>query len=212
MKKYFNYILLALGIAALVIMYIWLLHTPYFKELLNWSRQNLVTAVLVLVIIKILGIVIPPIPGGLITLGSIPFIGWQWAFFADIVGGLIGSTIAFYIGKHYGKPLLLKLFGEAAVKNIYKVKIKKHREIESVFMFKLFFGAAIADIISYSAGILGIQFKNFFISSAVHYVLIGIPAYFLVSGFFSTENIIINIIIVIIAIPLFIKFKNRYIE
>lgn len=58
----------------------------YFQIFFSWSRQNIGLFVIVLFLLKILGIVWPPLPGGVFTLAAIPFIGWFPAYLVDFAG------------------------------------------------------------------------------------------------------------------------------
>jgi uncharacterized membrane protein YdjX (TVP38/TMEM64 family) len=193
-------------------LYFWFTTTVYYNSLLIWSRQNVFVMMLFLINVKILGIVFPPIPGGVVTVAAVPFIGWQRAFIADLIGGLIGSSIAYYLGKKYGNSLLHKLFGEKTITKINSLRIKENREIESIFVLRFLFGSFIAEVICYAAGFLKISFNKFFIGSAIYHFAIGIPAYFFVSNLFGGKNIIFNFVLLLVAIPLFFLLRKRYFE
>src|SRR3989337_132416 len=93
-----------------VVLYLWFIKLPIFQHFVLWVQQNLLLYFLFLLFIKILGILWPPLPGGLFTLGSIPAIGWELAYIADLVGSVIGSSGAFFMGRRYGPKLLRKFF------------------------------------------------------------------------------------------------------
>ncbi|MBI5358232.1 hypothetical protein HZB69_01210 [Candidatus Amesbacteria bacterium] len=92
-------------------------------------------------ILKVLGIVWPPLPGGILTLDAIPFIGWFPAYLVDFFGSTVGSSVAFLIGRKYGYPFLQKLFDESTIDKIKHLKIKPHREIEAVTALRIFIGS-----------------------------------------------------------------------
>ncbi|MEK7114944.1 MAG: VTT domain-containing protein [Patescibacteria group bacterium] len=210
-KNYKHLYLLAFLIIITIIAYTWLLNSEYFEHFLNWSRQNIILFYSVLIFLKIFGIVWPPLPGGLLTIGSIPIIGWQGAYIADITGGIIGSSIAFFIAKKWGYKFLHKIFDQVIIDRIKQIKIKPKHEIESVTVFRIF-GGSIVEMVCYGAGILGIKYRNFLIGTVLSHLIIGLPFYYLVGGIIGKENVLFNLVLIAIFIPLFFFARNRYFE
>ena len=93
--------------------------------LIFWAKQNLVVYFIFIVAVKTMGLIFPPIPGGLVTWGSIIVIGWQAAFAADFVGGIFGATANYYMGKKWGMAIVEKIFGERISTKIAKMKINR---------------------------------------------------------------------------------------
>ena len=75
--KRINLILLVFVTILSVVLYLWFIKLPIFQHFVLWVQQNLLLYFLFLIFLKILGIVWPPLPGGLFTLGSIPAIDAQ---------------------------------------------------------------------------------------------------------------------------------------
>ena len=211
-KQYKTLIILIFGIILVLIPYLLFLQTPQYEEFKMWSQQNVILLCFILIAIKITGIIFPPIPGGLIILGMVPIIGWFGAYLLDLTGTLIGSSVAFFLGKKYGNKLLIKLFDKIMVERIYDIKIKKNREIESVFVLRFLFGSTLTEIICYAAGILKISYKNFVIGSIASHFFISLPAYYFANNLILGKNLWINGIIVLIAFPILWKVRGRYLE
>lgn len=203
-------ILFVLVLAATFSGYIWMLKQPFFQGFIEWSQQNFILYFFVLILIKTVAIVWPPIPGGLLTLGSIPMIGWFNAYLADLIGGLTGSSIAYYLGKRYGHSFLRKIFDEKTIVKINKIKIVKNKELEAIFLVRLFTGI-ISEAISYGSGLLGIKYRNFLLGTFLASLMF-MPFFYLASGILSGKNILLNGIIVLIVGTLFYKLKGRYFE
>jgi uncharacterized membrane protein YdjX (TVP38/TMEM64 family) len=195
-----------------IALYFWFIGTDSFLALKSWSEQNIVLTIIFLVTLKIIGIVWPPLPGGLITLGSIPVLGWQLAYASDFTGSAIGSSIDYYIGKKYGHKIVHKLFDKKTIERIHSIKIKKNKEIEATFALRLVGGNTISEAISYAAGLLGIRYKNFLIGTVLSHLFLGIPTYFLVANIFNAQNLGISLTVSIIAIAFLWKAKGRYFE
>ena len=180
--------------------------------LIFWAKQNLVVYFIFIVAVKTMGLIFPPIPGGLVTWGSIIVIGWQAAFAADFVGGIFGATANYYMGKKWGMAIVEKIFGERISTKIAKMKIRKGREVESVAIFKIAGGGTIVEAISFFAGIIGLNLKQFLIGSAIASFVIGVPTYVLTDNLLSSRNIILNLVAIVIGFFVLYKVKGRYFE
>ena len=204
---------LFVGVTAITIIFVYLFSKSIYFSLLNsWIQSNVVLYVASLFFIKVIGIVWPPISGGIFTLASIPFLGWKLAFITDLSGSTVGGLIAYFLGKKYGFPFLVKLLGNDIVAKIKKIKIKKGREIEAVFIYRFLFGSVILEAIYYGAGVLNVNFGKFVIGAILSHVVIGIPIFYLASSIFSGPNMVFTISLSIIALVVILKTKGRYFE
>jgi len=214
MKKssWINTVLFVSVFLLTILFVFWFLKSAYFPILNLWIQSNIILYVVSLFFVKILGIVWPPISGGVFTLASIPFLGWKLAFITDFCGSTVGGLIAYYLGSKYGFPFLNKLLGDDIVNKIKKVKIKKGREIEAVFVYRFLFGSVILEAIYYGAGVLNINFGRFVIGAVLSHIVIGVPIFFLASSIFSGANMVLTISLSIIALVIILKTKGRYFE
>lgn len=192
------------------ILYLSLIKSSNFQHFIVFSQKNFVFYFIVLVFLKVLGIVWPPIPGGLLTLGSIPVLGWFYAWLADFTGSVIGSSMAFYLGRKYGYKFLKMIFDQSTIDKISIVKMKTHREIEGIAVLKLFYGF-ISEFISYASGLLGIKYLNFLLGTLLASVG-SFFSFYLANNIFKGENIAINVLLLITAVILFFRMKGRYFE
>lgn len=206
-----TYLFLAFVIAV-VLAYFWFAQTSYFVDFKEWSEQNLLIFVSVLFIFKVVGIIFPPIPGGLLTLGAVPILGWWQAYLIDFAGAMTGSSLAYFLGKKYGNVILSKFFDPKIIERVHKIKIRKNRQIESIFVLRFLVGGTFTEIVCYAAGILGISYRNFLIGSILSHIVLGVPIYYFAYNLFDSRRILINLLILAIAIPLIWKFRGRYLE
>lgn len=190
--------------------YIWLINSPYFAILDSWAKQNLITFSVSLLALKIFSIVYPPLPGGLVTLASIPFLGWQLAYGIDFLGSMIGSSIAYFIAKKYGYDFLNKIFDAKTINKIHRVKVHPNREIESVFALRILLGTTVLEVLCYGAGLLNIKYKNFLIGSIGSHLLLGIPTYYLASNIVEFKNIPLTVGLIVLGAFIFWKLRKRY--
>lgn len=192
--------------------YLWFINHESFHTLQTWSAQNPLSFATLLTSIKIIGIIWPPLPGGLLTIGAIPVIGWHNAYFIDLIGSIIGSSLAYYIGKRYGYNLLSKLFDDSIINKIKNIKVKKTREIEATFTLRLIGGNTVMEAVCYGAGLLNIKYKNFLIGSIGSHVLLGIPTFYFAGNFLRARNLALNGVLALITVYLVWKIKGRYFE
>lgn len=199
------------GIGVLSILtYFWMVRQSFFGNFVDWVGDYILLYFLFLVFFKALAIVWPPIPGGLLTLGSVAVIGWQYAFLAQVIGGLLGGSIAFFLGRKYGLWILEKLFDQAVIEKVQKFKIFDHREFEAIFMLRIFTGA-ISEAISYGSGLIGIKYRNFILATLCAFVF-EIPFFLLAQSILNGKNLWLSGALVLVGGFLFYKLKGRYFE
>ena len=212
MKSKSLYLWILIGTwAATILLYFWFIKSPYFEFFNAWTRQNLLLFYATLLTVKVLAIVWPPLPGGLFTLGSIPFIGWINAYLIDVLGSLIGASIAYVLGRKYGYPFLEKIFDKELVDKVRNTKIRPDRELESMFLGRIMGGGNIMELVSYGAGVLRVRYHNFIIASFLAN-LIFIPIYYLGGNLFSTNSMLIGVAFSAVTLFIFWKLKGRYVE
>lgn len=209
--KSLYFIALASTWVATIVLYLWFVRTPYFETFNVWTRHNLFIFYVSLLVAKILAIVWPPLPGSLFTFGAIPFIGWFQSYLVDLVGGLMGASIAYFLGRKFGYPFLEKVFNPGLVQKIQQIKIRKNREIESVFMGRMAGAGNIMELVCYGAGVLRVRFSSFFIASFLA-SLFALPLYYIGGNILKGGNIILGIAFGVITLLFFWKIKGRYIE
>ncbi|HMR55489.1 MAG TPA: VTT domain-containing protein [Candidatus Doudnabacteria bacterium] len=221
MKAYHNYILklrqasqfgLILSVFILsLIAYAYFVTTPYFSVVENWAQSNYWTFVLFLLILKVIGIIWPPLPGVVPLIGAIPIIGWPAAFFIDLVGYIIGSIIAFFLARKFGLKVIRKLFGEAGVRSVERIRIKPQRQLEAITLMKIF-GGGVGEFISYAAGITNIKFYNFFWGSILASVMVGIPLFYFFNFALSQNNLLYALLPLGVGALLFYILRKRYFD
>ena len=207
----FSFAFFAITIATIA-GYWWFFNSPYWELFFNWSQENLTLFFATLLVIKISGTIYPPIPGGLITMGAIPFLGWIPAYTADFLGSMLGSSGAYILGKRYGKRFLLKLFDKSTMERITRMRVKTGKEVESVFVLRILTGGTLIEAVCYGAGLLHIPYFKFLIGSALSHLTIGVPHFYLARSIFESKNVVISIVGIIASIIVLYKIKGRYFE
>ncbi|MFY9458019.1 MAG: VTT domain-containing protein [Candidatus Spechtbacterales bacterium] len=209
-KKHKNLILLALLAAGLFVAYIWFMRQPVFEGFIGWSQQNFLLYFSVLVFIKIIAIVWPPLPGGLLTFASVPIIGWFPAFLAETIGGLAGSSVAYYLGKKYGYAFLRKVLDEKFITRIQRIKIAGKKELEAIFFLRLFTGL-ISEAVSYGSGVIGVKYRNFFLGTLAAEIVF-MPTFYFFNEIIAGRNLAIYAPVALILALVFWRMRGRYFE
>lgn len=204
-------VVMSAGFVITILLYIWFVNSTAFINFKIWSDENEHVLFISLIFLKILGIVWPPIPAGVLTLGSIPIIGWVPAYLADITGSIIGSIIAYGLGRKYGVSFLRKVLDDSIVDNIRSVKIKKGKEFEGIFFLRIF-GGTIVEVVVYAAGLFKVKFQSFVLASIASHLVVGLPTFFLAEEVLTGGDFLFAIISAVVLILFFTKFKNRYFE
>ncbi len=211
LKSYKHIIVLLSFTFVTLAAYLLFLRSPYFDQFSSWAQNNFILFFVILVVIKVAGIVWPPINGGLLTLGSIPVIGWWQAYLADLIGSTIGSTIAYYIAKRWGLSFMRKIFDEETIAHVQKIKIKPKKEFEAIFLSRIF-GGSIVEIVCYGAGLLNVRFSRYLPASIISHAVVGIPFYFFAGDLIAGRNFLINGTFAVILVLLFMFARHRYID
>jgi uncharacterized membrane protein YdjX (TVP38/TMEM64 family) len=209
-KNYYHVFTVLLMFVITVFAYSYFSETRYFAQLQLWAQSNFWRFFTILILIKTVGIVWPPLPGVVISLGAIPIVGWFPAFAADAIGWYIGATIAFLLSRRYGLRTVKFFFGEMGVERVKKFKVNPNRELEVLIIMKCL-GGSIGEFINYAAGLTTIKFWNFTISNFVASLIIGLPLFY--SFHFalkSGNNLFFALIPLVIGVIFFYVFRKRY--
>jgi uncharacterized membrane protein YdjX (TVP38/TMEM64 family) len=209
-KGYTSLIFIVLIAVISLIAYLWMIRQPFFEDFILWAQANFVLYFVLLVFVKVLAIVWPPLPGGILTMGSIPVIGWVAAYLAEALGAIIGASIAYMLGKRYGYSFLRKVLDETTIRRMQNVKIKKNKELEALFFVRLFSGG-ISEAISYGSGLMGVRYRNFFLATCGS-ILTTLPIFYFLNEIITGRNIAIYVPIVLVLAIFFWKKRGRYFE
>lgn len=63
-------------------------------------------------ILQIIQVVLAPIPGGAVVVAGGYIFGTIPGLFLSLAGSLVGSVIVFLLGRHWGRPLVIKFVGQ----------------------------------------------------------------------------------------------------
>lgn len=125
---------------------------------------------LIFVLIQIIQVVIPIIPGGVSCAAGVVLFGPWAGLLYNYVGIVIGSFINFYLARRYGTTLV-KSFVSENTYDKYSNWLDKGKKFDKFFALAIFFPVAPDDFLCMLAGLTKMSLKRF---SAI--ILLGKPA------------------------------------
>lgn len=111
-------------------------------------------------ILQVIQIIFAPIPGNLTTVIGGSLFGATTSFLISLLATITGSTIAYYIAKFFGKPLVIKFIGEKNY-NKYIVIFKKRYTLALLLIFLFPFFPD--DILCFLAGLSYMPYRLFLV-------------------------------------------------
>lgn len=123
----------------------------------------------IFVLIQIIQVVIPIIPGGVSLLGGVIFFGPIWGFIYNYVGICIGSIILFFLARYYGKPFILHLVSEDTYEK-YMKWTKNQKKYNWFFAICIVAPAAPDDVLCMISGLTDMK-----VSTYIWIILLGKP-------------------------------------
>ncbi|GGI65928.1 TVP38/TMEM64 family protein [Enterococcus alcedinis] len=144
------------------------------NALQNLVGEKLLLGPIIFILIQILQVVIPIIPGGISTAAGVLLFGPVAGFFYNYIGIVIGSILVFLLGRQYGKPFVLSLISEKTYEK-YIVWFDNQGRFNKLFALAIFFPFAPDDALCLMAGLTNMSLKTF-----SWIILLGKPASILV--------------------------------
>ena len=110
-------------------------------------------------LLQIVQIVLPIIPGGVTTALGVLMFGAFWGFVYNYISICLGSIIVFLISRVYGKSIILAIFGEHSLDK-YKKRLE-HDKYNKFFALAILFPFAPDDFLCYFSGLTKMTLKEF---------------------------------------------------
>lgn len=152
-----------LGIIATVIFLIVCFKKNIFaspETMQNYLMQFGVMAPAIFILIQIVQVVIPIIPGGLTCVAGVVCFGPIWGFIYNYISICIGSCINFLLIRKFGKPLLIQLSSHKVYEK-YIGWLDKGNRFDKLFAIAIFLPVAPDDFLCMLAGLTKMTFKRF---------------------------------------------------
>ena len=169
-KEIFNIVTFIMTIL-IIIFIIYGINLGIFKDkmlLINYIAQYGAFGPLIFILIQIIQVIFPVIPGGASCLAGVLAFGPILGFIYNYIGLSIGSCVAFYLSRTYGIKLVRKLFKKETVDKY--LKYVRNNKFDKIFIVGIFLPGLPDDLLCYIAGISNMKFKKF-----ITIILLGKP-------------------------------------
>jgi len=161
-RKLINFISIV-GLVISIGLTIYFINLGVFKDL-NSLRglvgDSIILGPIIFILIQILQVVIPIIPGGISTAAGVLIFGPYAGFIYNYVGICIGSIIIFLLGRRYGKPFILSMVSDKTY-NKYVGWLDNQNRFEKLFALAIFLPVAPDDALCLMAGLTNISVKKY---------------------------------------------------
>ncbi len=150
-----------IGIFGLIILLLVLIFfNPYkLNSTLEFTSEHLIIGAILLILLRIIGMIVPIIPGGIVSFAVIPIFGWFATYIYTALGIFIGTSIAFWLARIYREPLVTRFVSLKRIHELEK-KISGKKQFIALVAFRLF-TVPVVDISSYIVGLTKISYKKF---------------------------------------------------
>ncbi len=115
---------------------------------------------LLFIMIQIVQVIVPVIPGGVTLAAGVVLFGPWFGFFYNYVGIITGSIIAFMLARNYGKPFIHNFVSEQTYQKYEGWLEEKHR-FHKLFTTAMFLPGFPDDFICMLAGLTKMPWKKF---------------------------------------------------
>ncbi|ALS37895.1 putative membrane protein YdjX (TVP38/TMEM64 family) [Enterococcus rotai] len=151
------------GIIATIAVTIYFIRLGVFKDvdaLRGLVGNSVILGPILFMLIQIIQVVIPIIPGGISCAAGVLIFGPFAGFIYNYVGIAIGSVIIFLLGRQYGKPFILSLVSDKTY-NKYIGWLDNEKRFERLFALAIFLPIAPDDALCLMAGLTKMSLKKF---------------------------------------------------
>lgn len=146
----------------LLVFYAW--HKGLFSSMEKMetfiSRFGLLSPIVFILFHIIQIVIIPIIPGGAGTIAGIALFGVVKGTILNYIGICLGSFLAFFLAKRYGRRFVLK-FVDAKKYDKYEERLSKGHSFEIFFALCIVLPFAPDDLLCYLAGLTELSYKKF---------------------------------------------------
>lgn len=152
-----------IGLGLSIALTIYFINLGVFKDI-NALRglvgNSVILGPIIFMLLQILQVVIPIIPGGISSAAGVLIFGPYLGFVYNYVGISIGSVIIFLLGRRYGKPFILSMISDKTYDK-YIGWLDNQSRFEKLFALAIFLPVAPDDTLCLMAGLTNISVKKF---------------------------------------------------
>lgn len=176
------------------------------QTLQNFLIDYPIIAPAIFIFIRILPVVIPPIPGLVIDAVGVIVFGWFYGFIYATIAVVTASMISFYIGRYFREPLIGKFISIQKIHD-WEDKLSEKEKFWTLVSIR-FVSSPFFDIINYVAGLTKIKASTYFLSSIIVSAPLGFVIYYFGGIILNAPVILISTFVLIIPLIIWYKKKN----
>jgi uncharacterized membrane protein YdjX (TVP38/TMEM64 family) len=165
-----------IGLAGVIALGIWLIHTYGFDvETLRLKVKSLgILAPLVFFGLRFISIVIPVIPGTAFAFASGLSLGLTEGLLVIVLADFLSCSLSFYLSRRYGRALVTKLIGQRFMNRVDRLS-QQHLE-QNFPLLTAFLMTGFFDFVSYGAGLTQTAWSRFLGALAISIPIAHTPA------------------------------------
>ena len=163
MRKRSFFPVFGLLILFLVIVYLVFKNSP--QQVITAIKTHPYLGALLLILWRIVGIIFPAIPAGVVSFAAVPIFGWLKTYLYTLTGIMIGTSISFFLARKFREPLVKRF---VSVKRLHELedKLTERQKFWAIVGIRLF-TVPVMDFSSYAAGLTKISFPKFFLATLI---------------------------------------------
>ena len=164
-KKYIFYFVSALFFLFGFFIIFAVFDPKYTDSIIEFTSEHSIVGPVLLILWRILGIIVPAIPAGVVSFAVVPFFGFLPTYLYTLTGILIGTSISFWLARNFREPLVQRFL---PLQKIHKLedRLSRKKEFFAIVGIRLF-TAPVMDFSSYIAGLTKISFKKFLLATII---------------------------------------------
>lgn len=152
-----------IGTALLIGVLVWFWSQGYFSNpqtLQLLLRQAGLVGPFLFILLQIVQVIIPIIPGGVTSAIGVMAFGPFWGFVYNYTGLVAGSLLAFFLVRQFGRPFIQKITDEQTY-NKYIGWLDKGSKFDLFFALAIFLPCAPDDLLCMIAGLTKMSWRRF---------------------------------------------------
>jgi|SRR3990167_3534434 len=152
-------------ILILILIGIYFVFGDWSEKVIFTISSHIFVGPLLLILWRIIGIIFPAIPAGVVSFAVVPIFGWFKTYIYTVTGILIGTSISFFLARKFGEPLAERF---VPIKKLHRLedKLTEKQKFLGIVALRLF-TVPVMDFSSYAAGLTRISFPKFFLATLI---------------------------------------------
>lgn len=156
---------LIFGPVILILVAVYFVFRDSSKQLILLIETHPYLGPILLILWRIIGIIFPAIPAGVVSFAAVPIFGWFNTYLYTVTGIMIGTSISFFLARKFREPLVARFVPLARIHEI-EDKLSARQEFLAIIGIRLF-TVPVMDFSSYAAGLTKISFPKFFLATLI---------------------------------------------